>query len=139
MIISNFHVQQVLKTYSQQLSSRSRSSKERIHKESGQKDEVSLSTESKKMLLVDRIVNETLSRLSNGEDRNETGQAILDQLSREYGRPLDVDSEEGSGMAFKVMNESRRGVVEHLSGRENEELRKRLFDIAHSFVYSQLM
>jgi hypothetical protein len=49
-----------------------------------------------------------------------------------------VDAENGSGLAFKVLNEKGQGVQEYLSLQENEQLQKRLFDIAQSLVYSQL-
>jgi len=138
MIITNYHVQQVLKTYSQQLSARSRASRSRSGKDTGHKDEVTLSQESRKMLMVDKIVKETIAQMANGLNRSETNKAILDQLSQEYGRPLDVDAQSGNGISFKVLTETGEGVLEYLSPQENEQLRRRLFDIAQSFVYRKL-
>jgi hypothetical protein len=136
MIIGNFQVHSVLKAYSQQLSVRSRSSKTKIVKDTTQKDEVTLSQEGKKMLIVDKITKEIVSQLTNGSERSHTGREVLAQLSQEFGRPLDVDTDNGNGIAFKVLNEKGDEVTQYLSSAENEELKKKLFDIAQSMVYA---
>ena len=139
MIIGDFHVQHILKAYSQQLSVRSRISKDRVNKQDGQKDEVTLSKESKKMLVVDKIAKELIAQLTNGSRRNETSQAILNRLSQEYGRPLDVASDGGQGIAFKVLSETDGGVKEYLAPAENNQLEKRLYEMTKSFVNEQLI
>ncbi|MDI6761920.1 MAG: hypothetical protein QME83_02710 [Thermodesulfobacteriota bacterium] len=139
MIIGDFHVQHILKAYSQQLSVRSRISKDRVNKQDGQKDEVTLSKESKKMLVVDKIAKELIAQLTNGSQRNETSQAILKRLSQEYGRPLDVASDGGQGIAFKVLGETDGGVKEYLAPAENNQLEKRLYEMTKSFVNEQLI
>ena len=139
MIIGNFQVHSVLKAYSQQLSVRSRSSKAKIVKDTTQKDEVTLSQEGKKMLIVDKITKEIVSQLTNGSERSHTSREILGQLSQEFGRPLDVDTDNGNGIAFKVLNEKGDEVTQYLSSAENEELKKKLFDIAQSMVYANLI
>ncbi|MBM4351334.1 MAG: hypothetical protein FJ106_15755 [Deltaproteobacteria bacterium] len=139
MIIGDFHVQHILKAYSQQLSVRSRISKDRVNKQDGQKDEVTLSKESKKMLVVDKIAKELIAQLTNGSRRNETSQAILNRLSQEYGRPLDVASDGGQGIAFKVLGETDGGVKEYLAPAENNQLEKRLYEMTKSFVNEQLI
>ena len=139
MIIGNFQVNSVLKAYSQQLSVRSRSSKAKIGKDTTQKDEVTLSQEGKKMLLVDKITKEIVSHLTTGSERSHTSREILDQLSQDFGHPLEVDTDNGNGIAFKVLNEKGDGVTQYLSSAENEELKKKLFDIAQSMVYANLV
>ena len=139
MIIGNLQVHSVLKAYSQQLAVRSRSSKAQIGKDTTQKDEVTLSQEGKKMLIVDKITKEMVSQLTNGSERSHTSREILGQLSQEFGCPLDVDTDNGNGIAFKVLNEKGDGVTQYLSSAENEELKKKLFDIAQSMVYANLI
>ena len=138
MIVANYYVQHILRTYSQQLSVRSRVSKGKVSSNNGQRDEVTLSSESKKRMMVDKITREIVNQMAKGSERNENGQEILRRLSQEFGRPLDVDAENSSGLTFKVLNEKGQGVLEYLSPQENEQLQKRLFDIAQSLVYSQL-
>jgi len=138
MIITGYQVQHVLKTYSQQLSVRSRISREKIHGNNGQKDEVTLSSESKKRIMIDKITHAFVSQLAALPERNETAQQILKRLSQEYGQPLDVETDPGEVVSFKVVNETGEGVPERLSPAVNEHLRKRLYDITQSFVYEQV-
>jgi len=139
MILTDYPVQHVLRAYSQQHSAKSRISKEKIAKHTGQKDEVTLSKESRKMLIIDKIANEIVAQLTNGSPRNETGKAVLKRLSLEYGRPLDVSSDNGQGMIFKVLSETNGGVNEYLAPAENNLLRQRLYEVTKSFVNEQLI
>jgi hypothetical protein len=139
MILTDYHVQHVLRAYSQQLSVKSRISKEKLAKNIGQKDEVTLSRESKKMLIIDKIANEIIAQLASGSPRNETGKAVLQRLSQEYGRPLDVAPENEQGMVFMILGESNGRVKEYLAPIENNLLRKKLFEVTKSFVNEQLI
>jgi len=141
MIITNYQVQHILKAYSQQLSDGSRVSKDRGSRKIVQKDEVTLSQESRKRLTADRIANEIITQLANSSERNETGQEILDRLSQEYGQPLEIASDNGNGgngLAFKVLDGEKGKTIGSLSPTEAEALKKRLIDIARSVVYHHL-
>lgn len=137
MIITNYHVQHVLRAYSRQLADGPRVSRDKLTKMT-QKDEVTLSAESKKMLMVDKIVNQLILQLRDDQERNETGQEILKRLSQEFGKPLDVGSDNGNGLTFKILNPSNGGPAEYVSPAEAEALKKKLFEIARSVVYEKL-
>jgi hypothetical protein len=139
MEIGRFQVQHILRVYSQQLSLRSRESKERVHKKWSQNDEVTISKEGRKRMIVDKMASELIGQLTNGSERSETGREILDRLSQEYGRPLDVDANNGDGLAFKVLNETSGETVQYLPPSENDQLNKKLFDITRSVVYDHLI
>lgn len=139
MIITNYCVQHILKSYSQQLSVKSRSSKDKINRAVAQKDEVTLSEESKKRMIVDKIAHEIVGQLANGAERNATSLEIMRRLSQEYGHPIDLSNESGEGIIFKVLNETSGEVIQYLPPSENEQLRKRLFDITRTVVYDHLI
>jgi hypothetical protein len=139
MVITNYHVQHILKAYSQQLSVRSRVSKDKINKNVVQKDEVTISQESKKMLVVDKIAHEMITQMANSSERNDVGREILNRLSQEYGRPLDVATNDGQGIVFKVVSETGDGVTAQPSSSENEQLKKKLLDITRSIVSESLI
>jgi len=139
MVITNFQVQHILRAYSQQLSVRSRASKEKTDKTAVQKDEVMISPESKKRLIADKISNELVAQLVNGSERNETGRKILSRLSEEYGQPLEVETNDGQEVAFKVLSETEGKPIAPLTSAENEQLKRRLFDITQSVVYNDLV
>jgi hypothetical protein len=137
MVISNFHVHNILRAYSQQLSDRSRLSKLRSLGSTAQKDEVTLSSESRKRQVADRITNEIIGQLTTGSESTDTTKEILHRLSQEYGQPLDVDPDNGDGIVFRVAGRDETGGT--LPPAENERLRSRLFDITQSIVYNNLL
>jgi hypothetical protein len=139
MVVTNYHVQHILKAYSQQLSVRSRVSKDKINKNVVQKDEVTISQESKKMLVVDKIAHEMITQLANSSERNDVSREILNRLSQEYGHPLDVATNDGQGIVFKVVSEAGDGVAAQPSPSENEQLQKKLLDITRSVVNESLI
>ena len=139
MTITNFDVQQVLRTYHRQLAEKTRLSRERVYRKIIQQDSITISQESRKRLLTDRITQEIRNQFLNGPERNETMEAILDQLSQEYGKPLEVSTEDGQNLSFKVLSQSKEQEAENLSPAENEALSKRLIDITQKIVYDNLV
>ena len=139
MTIINYSVQQILRTYHQHLNDRSRLSKEKGYKKVIQQDDVTISQESKKKLLTDKITQEITNQFLGGAERNETMQAIINQLSQEYGKPLDVSSDDEQHLVFKVLHKENGGETGDLSPAANEQLKKRLFDITKSIVYDNLI
>jgi len=139
MIITNYHVQHILKAYSQQLSVRSRVSKDKLNKATNQNDEVTFSQEGKKMAVVNKISQEIMGQFENGSERNDTSREILDRLSQEYGQPLDVVSDEDHNISFKVLPQNEGETEQTLSSSENEALKKRLFEITKSVVNDNLL
>src|SRR5512144_1201022 len=137
MVITNFQVQHILRTYSQQLAQGSRISKNKAQKGSFQKDEVTLSSESKKRWVVDRIAQDIIDQLASGSEPSPTVTEVRDQLSSEYGRPLEVSRGEDEELLFRGLDEGQ-GAFESLSPAENERLRNRLVEITHSVVYKNL-
>ena len=138
MIIANFQVQNTLRAYGQQLTDRCRFSKAKAPKTALPKDEVSLSAESKKKLMADRIAREMVSQFTQGPELNETGREILRRLSREYGHSLTPEWKKGEGLAFRVDQGKTPEGGEVLPPVETERLKESLFDIARSIVYSNL-
>ena len=139
MTIINYNVQQILRTYNRQLGEKSRVSKEKVYKKSVQQDAVNISPESKKRNLTDKITQEIMNQFQNGSERNETMQAIVNRLSQEYGKPLDVSGDGGQNLVFKVSNKENRQSGGSLSPAENEQLNKRFIDITKSVVYDNLV
>ena len=91
------------------------------------------------MLVIDKIAHEMITQLASSSERNDTSREILNRLSREYGRPLDVAANNGQGIIFKMLSETGEGVTSYLPSSENEQLEKKLFDITRSIVYESLI
>jgi type IV secretory pathway VirB9-like protein len=139
MTVTNFNVQQILRTYHRQLSEKTRLSREKIYRKFPQQDAATLSQESKKKLLTDRITQEIMNQFPNGSEPNGSMKAIINQLSQEYGKPLDVSADDGQNLVFKVLNKENGQSEGSLSPAENEQLKKRFIDIIKSIVYDNLV
>ena len=138
MTITNFDVQQVLRTYHRQLAEKTRLSREKVYRKILQQDSITISQESRKRLLTDRITQEIKNQFLSGSERNETMEAIIGRLSQDYGKPLDV-STDGQNLVFKVPNEGTGQEEGNLSPAENEQLNKRFIDITKAIVYDNLV
>ncbi len=80
-----------------------------------------------------------MNQFLNGSERNETMQAIMNRLSQEYGKPLDVSADGGQNLVFKVSNKENGQSGGSLSPAENEQLNKRFIDITKSIIYTNLV
>ena len=139
MTITNFDVQQVLRTYHRQLAEKTRLSREKVYRKILQQDSISISQESRRRLLTDRISEEIKNQFLNGPERNETMEAIVGQLSQEYGKTLEVSTDDGQNLDFKVLSNGKEQGGKNLSPTENEELNKRFIDITKKIVYDNLV
>jgi hypothetical protein len=128
-----------LRTYNRQLGERNRVSREKVDRKFVQQDAVTISPESKKRNLTDKITQEIMNQFLNGSERNETMQAIVNRLSQEYGKPLDVSADSAQNLSFKVSNKENGQSGGSLSPAENEQLSKRFVDITKSIVYDNLV
>jgi hypothetical protein len=138
MTITNFDVQQVLRTYHRQLAEKTRLSREKVYRKILQQDSITISPESRRRLLTDRITQEITNQFLGGSERNETMDAIIGRLSQDYGKPLDV-STDGQNLVFKVVSNGNGQGGENLSPAENEQLNKKLIDITKAIVYDNLV
>jgi hypothetical protein len=139
MTITNFQVQNIIKAYRVQSAVRSRMGKEKNVKNVPQRDEVNFSPESKKRLLAERITEGLKQQLFRGEERSETIQRALDQLSQEYGKNLDFDIENEGSLTFTVTDPKSPGEIQMLPVEENQKLQARLFDITRNIIYDNLI
>jgi hypothetical protein len=138
MTITNFDVQQVLRTYHRQLAEKTRLSREKVYRKILQQDSITISQESRRRLLTDRITQQITNQFLSGSERNETMDAVMGQLSQDYGKPLDV-STDGQNLTFKVASQGSGKEAGNLSPAENEQLNKRFIDITKTIVYDNLV
>ena len=132
----NFDLQKVLRTYHRQLGEASRLSRKQVNERSAQQDSATISQERMKRLLTDRIAQEIINQILAGAERNETSEAIMSQLSKEYGKPLHVGTD-GQNLAFKFLRNGEE--AKNLSPAENAELNKKFIDITKAIVYTNLV
>ena len=138
MIITNYQVQSTLRAYGQQLAEKSRLARAKAPKNTGPKDEVILSQESKKRLTAQKITQQIIRQFPEGQELADTHREVLSRLSREYGQQVKVEKNEGQGLVFKVPEGKSSGGTRNASPEEAEILNKKLFEITQSVVYNNL-
>ena len=139
MVITSYHIQNILRTYSQQLSEGTRLARTRKMDRVDRDDLVKISTEARKRYMIEKISQEMVQNLGSGLERNNTAEEILNRLSREYGQPLDVDLKEDQGLVFKIKGRDDGQVPESLSPAASEQLKTRLMDITKAVISDNLL
>jgi hypothetical protein len=139
MVITSYHIQNILRTYSQQLSEGSRLARTRKMDGVDRNDFVKISTEARKRYMIEKISQEMVQNLGSGLERNNTAEEILNRLSREYGQPLDVDLKADQGLVFKIRGRDDGQVPESLSPAASEQLKTRLMDITKAVISDNLL
>jgi hypothetical protein len=139
MTITNYHIQNVIRAYGQQISRTHNLNKVQRTEEQEQLDRISISAEAKKRQVIKDIASEVIDRLTHKQNWSGFEREILNKLSQEYGRPLDIQKEEtGSNIIFKVIDEKDREVVKCLSFEDSEYLQKRLFELTELVVQENM-
>ncbi|MEW5948930.1 MAG: DVU0524 family FlgM-associated protein [Thermodesulfobacteriota bacterium] len=139
MTITNYHIQNVIRAYGRQISRTHNPNKVQRTEEQEQLDRISISAEAKKRQVIKDIASEVIDRLTHKQNWSGFEREILNKLSQEYGRPLDIQEEEtGSNIIFKVIDEKDREVVKCLSFEDSEYLQKRLFELTELVVQENM-
>ncbi|HED00357.1 MAG TPA: hypothetical protein ENN18_08235 [Proteobacteria bacterium] len=139
MTITNYHIQNVIRAYGRQISHTHNLNKVQQNEEQEQLDRISISAEAKKRQVVKDIASEVIDRLTHKQNWSGFEREILNKLSQEYGRPLDIQKEgTGSNIIFKVIDEKDREVVKCLSFEDSEYLQKRFFELSELVVQENL-
>ncbi|MDP3030373.1 MAG: DVU0524 family FlgM-associated protein [Deltaproteobacteria bacterium] len=139
MTITNYHIQNVIRAYGQQISRTHNLNKVQRTEEQEQLDRISISAEAKKRQVIKDVASEVIDRLTHKQNWSGFEREILNKLSQEYGRPLDIQKEEtGSNIIFKVIDEEDREVVKCLSFEDSEYLQKRLFELTELVVQENM-
>lgn len=139
MVITSYHIQNILRTYSQQLSEGTRLARVRKADRAEQPDFVKISTEARKRFMIEKISQEMVQNLGSGMERSNTAQEILNRLSQEYGQPLNVALQGDQDLVFNVMDQDNGQVVNTLSPNDSEQLKIRLMDITKAVVSDNLI
>jgi hypothetical protein len=142
MTITHFQVQNIIKAYRVQSAVRSRISRDKsVKKTVNPRDEVTLSTESKRRLLADKITQGVMQQFVRGSGPTEVLQQALQQLSQEYGQDLTLEAagETGQGISFKAAASENPEEMQILSAKESQKLQNRLFDITKTMIYDNLI
>lgn len=136
MTISPSQIQNVLRTYGKQLRQGAWLNKTKGSESRQSDDQVSISPEAKRAQVVERVASEMVFRMARSDVKmDEAEQAIVDQLSEEFGRPLMVvlDPSRG-GLAFNAVDRENDQIVRTLTPEESVTLKTRLVELTRALV-----
>jgi|Deesub1362A_J573_1020465.scaffolds.fasta_scaffold03876_5 hypothetical protein len=142
MTITSYQVQNILRTYAKQLSRGQRLARRRAAAESAPGDQVNISIEARRKQVIEKITAEIVANLSArvpglapGEGLGGVERQALEQLSQEFGKPLDVVSDEKTGrLLFRVIDPQRGEVIQSLDAEESARLQERLYQITQQII-----
>lgn len=133
MTISTFHVQDVLRIYSRQLS-QGKALKRDIDQSRFGDDRISISAEAKRTAIIRKIASEVVDRIAINGPSNDVEADTLKELEDEYGSTLSVDKDvDSDALVFKVVNKQKE-TLEIVPAEEADFLRQRLEEIAKTKI-----
>ena len=136
MAIAVYQIQNVLRTYGRQLSRRDTLS--RVAQLGAEVDVGAqgspLSAEAKRQEVIGRVTREIVTRIAQTSGRTPQGEETkaLQQLSEEYGKPLQVGLEDGVE-TFRVIDEQGQQLIA-VPEEESAKLRTRLYELTRDIV-----
>lgn len=140
MAITSYQVQNILRTYARQLSRGHRLARTKKAQEQAPADQVNISIEARRKQVIEKITQEIVANISSrapglGSDLSGVEDQALEQLSREYGKPLDISEDESTGqLMFRVVDADEGEVVEYLSPEESAGLQERLYALTQEII-----
>ncbi len=141
MTISSQQIHSILRTYGKQLSRSARLNKVRSTEAEQTAEPVKVSAEAKRNQVVERVAAELIARLTNPEvQKDGVGRQVMDALQEEYGQPLRVAFQKSTGrFAFSVVDVEKGEVSGTVTGKDAEQLERRLVEITRQIVDSNML
>lgn len=121
MIISNDQVQSNLRTDGQQLAEGTRLARNKNPKNVTAKGQVTISPESKKKSMAEKITDQIINQFANGSEFSDTRQEILNQLSGKFGYYNKTQRKEGQRLTVKVPDGESKDGDQNLSPEQTED------------------
>lgn len=136
MTISSQQIHNVLRTYGKQLRRGLQLNRAKQAESGEASDKVSISSQAKRMMVVERVAEEIQLRLADpSTSTGQVEQQILAGLSEEYGQPLRLGFDPVHGrFKFDVVDESTGETVKSLTPEETEQMNQRLVQITRETV-----
>ena len=127
MVISSYHVNNVLRVYGDQLRQGSNSDGSN-DSEKGSLDRISISDRAKRRVIVNKIASDILEKITNFGPEGNIQEEVSKSLENEYGVQLDITGKTPNDLLFKVIDENGE-TLNSLSIENSEFLRYKLEEI----------
>ena len=128
MVISAYHVNNVLRVYGDQLRQSKLSSRPKNAKISSP-DRINISDKAKRKAIVNKIASEIVEKIKNFGPEVKVDEEVSKNLENEYGVQLDITRKSPNDLLFKVIDENGE-TLNSLSIENSEFLRYKLEEVS---------
>jgi len=137
MVISLYQVNNVLRVYGEQLrQDKISNTPKNLNPRSP--DRISLSSEAKKKIVVDKITSDIVDKITQDGPHGHVEKEVFRKLEDEYGAHLAITRESSTDLVFKVIDENGE-TINSLSIEDSEFLRHKLEQITKDTVNKNMM
>ena len=127
MVISSYHVNNVLRVYGDQLRQSKLSNRPKNSKISSP-DRINISDKAKRKAIVTKIASEIVEKIANFEPQENVEEEVSKNLENEYGVQLDITRKSPNDLLFKIIDENGE-TLNSLSIENSEFLRYKLEEV----------
>jgi hypothetical protein len=127
MVISSYHVNNVLRVYGDQLRQSKFSNGPKNSKISSP-DRINISDKAKRKAIVNKITSEIVEKITNFGPQENVEEEVSKNLENEYGVQLDITRKSPNDLLFKIIDENGE-TLNSLSIENSEFLRYKLEEV----------
>jgi hypothetical protein len=127
MLISSYHVNNVLRVYGDQLR-QSRLSNGLTDADTNSLDRIRLSDKAKRKAIVNRIAADIVEKITKHDPKENVKEGLSKNLENEYGIQLDINRKSPNNLLFKIIDENGE-TLNSLSIENSEFLRYKLEEV----------
>ena len=128
MVISSYHVNNVLRVYGDQLR-QGRTSNRPKNSKTSSPDRISISDKAKRRVIVNKIASDIVEKITNFGPQDNVEEEVSKNLENEYGVQLDITRKSPNDLLFKIIDENGE-TLNSLSIENSEFLRYKLEEVS---------
>jgi hypothetical protein len=132
MVISAYHVNNVLRVYGDQLR-QSKISNRAKNTDSSTPDRISISSTARRKTIIENITNNIINKITQYGPHNYVEKEVFEKLENEYGAFLSLSGDNPNELVFKEINEHGE-TINSLSIEDSSFLTNKLKEITQETI-----
>jgi hypothetical protein len=132
MVISAYHVNNVLRVYGDQLR-QSKISNSLNHTDPAKPDRISISSNARRKTIIDNITTNIINKITQYGPHDNVEKEVFEKLENEYGRQLTISGDNPNELVFKEINEQGE-TINSLSIEDSSFLTNKLKEITQETI-----
>ena len=132
MVISAYHVNNVLRVYGDQLR-QSKISNRAKNTDSSTPDRISISSTARRKTIIENITNNIINKITQYGPHEYVEKEVFEKLENEYGGNLAIVGDNPNGLIFKEIDENGE-TINSLSIEDSNFLTKKLTEITEETI-----